>query len=499
MNNHRKPVIVGTGQYLQKETDLQQALEPLDLMIKTAYLAVEDAGCGPKLLKAVDYLGTPDVRSWKYGNLPSLLAHKLDIRPVVANMTYLGGNMSQWLVNQTARMIMDGECEAALLSGGESYYTVRRARLNNLTLDWSSEGPGETDRIGNNRLGFNNIEFKYNLATPTESYPLFENAWRANRGLTMTEHRTKMGKMLSRLTAVAADNPYARYPRCLTPEEITTATPENRMVGFPYTKRMCASLDVDKSSSLIMTSVSKARELGVPEDRWVYWLGGGDAEEDPWFVSERPNFHTCPAIRQSAEAALSEAGFAIQDIDYFDLYSCFHIAVQLACDELGLEENRPLTVTGGLPYAGQTGSGCGLDSIVSMVKKLQMDPEAKGMVTGNGWFLTKQSTGIYGAQPVERSTEKEMKDGSRPPREPVKVADDEAGGRGVIETYTVAHGRDGEPIRGLVIGRLEDGRRFIANTPEDKCLFDELEQEEGVGRVGWLSCHSGRHMFVPGQ
>ena len=38
----------------------------------------------------------------------------------------------------------------------------------------------------------------------------------------------------------------------------------------------------------------------------------------------------------------------------------------------------------------------------------------------------------------------------------------EPSGAATIETYTVLHDRDGAPVRGLVIGRLDDGRRFLA-------------------------------------
>ena len=74
---------------------------------------------------------------------------------------------------------------------------------------------------------------------------------------------------------------------------------------------------------------------------------------------------------------------------------------------------------------------------------------------------------------------------------------DEASGRGVIEAYTVVHGRDGEPERGVAIGRLDDDRRFIAVLPTDRCVLQSLEREEGVGRTGTVRHDGGRNVFDP--
>ncbi len=56
-----------------------------------------------------------------------------------------------------------------------------------------------------------------------------------------------------------------------------------------------------------------------------------------------------------------------------------------------------------------------------------------------------------------------------------------------VETYTVVFGREGEPEQGIVIGRLGDGTRFIANTPADAGLFSSMTSEEFIGRKGRVS------------
>lgn len=52
------------------------------------------------------------------------------------------------------------------------------------------------------------------------------------------------------------------------------------------------------------------------------------------------------------EKALSMAKWNIDEIDFFDLYSCFPSMVELGREALDIPENtsKPLTVTGGLPF-----------------------------------------------------------------------------------------------------------------------------------------------------
>src|SRR5439155_526010 len=139
---------------------------------------------------------------------------------------------------------------------------------------------------------------------------LFENAIRANLGLSIEEHQRRLGELGSRFAAVAAGNPYAWFPVEHSPEEITSVRADNRMVGFPYPKLMNAIIETDQAAALIMTGSRTARELGIPEDRWVYLRGCGDAT-DKWFVSERLNYHSSPAIRAATQRALGMAGIPL--------------------------------------------------------------------------------------------------------------------------------------------------------------------------------------------
>ena len=84
-----------------------------------------------------------------------------------------------------------------------------------------------------------------------------------------------------------------------------------------------------------------------------------------------------PAAQRVADQALAYAGVTVGDIDHFDFYSCFPIAVSnTACDGLGLAHDDPrgLTVTGGLPFFGGPGNNYSMHAIATVLEKLRADP-----------------------------------------------------------------------------------------------------------------------------
>jgi acetyl-CoA C-acetyltransferase len=245
---------------------------------------------------------------------------------------------------------------------------------------------------------------------------------------------------------------------------------------------MNANLDTDQSAAVIMCSVDAARALAVPEEKWVFPWSGADAH-DHWFVSERADLHSSPAIRVAGGAALRLAGLGIDDVAHVDLYSCFPSAVQIGAAELGLgldEPDRPLTVTGGLSFAGGPGNDYAMHSIAAMVDVLRTDPGSKGLVTALGWYITKHSMGVYSTEPPPdgfRHAQPQAEVDALPRREAIADYD----GPVTIESYTVMHERDGEPAIGLVACLLPDGRRTWANTNEP-ALMKSMTLEEFVGR-----------------
>ena len=113
--------------------------------------------------------------------------------------------------------------------------------------------------------------------------------------------------------------------------------------------------------------------------------------------------------------------------------------------------------------------------------------------------MTKQSAGIYSTDPPTKPFapkdpglyQHEIDADKGPP-----VAEN-ANGPAAVETYTVMHDRKG-PSYAILFGRLGDGRRFIANTPEDAGLLREMVERDMIGAGGRATHHNGRNLFLPG-
>jgi len=500
MTDDQRPVLIGAAQLVQRDVPPAEAASPLEMLERVARSAGESAGIGARGLAGTDSVAVVDVVAWRPRNAPRLLAERLGAQPKQELLSAVGGEMPLLLVNRLARAIARGETRLALVAGVHNLRTLRRAGNARLKLDWPQGGEGQPETLGVTRGGSSPAEAEYGLGRPSEVYPIFANALRARRGLGLEAHRRRMGALMSRFSAVAARNPHAWFPVARSADEITTPSPSNRMIAFPYTKYMNAVIETDQAAAVLLASAAAARELGVPEHRWVHWWGGGSARETEWYPSERPDFARCPALASAVTEALEEAGTTLDELALLDLYSCFPVAVEMACEMLGLEEDdaRGLTVTGGLPYAGGPGNGYTLHSLATLVERLRERPGATALATGNGWYLTNHAATVVASAPREADAWPR----EPAPRPPLELAAETAStapaaGRGSLETYTVLYDRDGAPARGVVLGRTEAGRRFVANTPEDPALLEQLVTHDPIGARGSLREEEGRNLFDP--
>lgn len=509
----RTPVLIGAGQFTYRG-DAGQSPSPTQLLKIAAEAAAADAGIGAAGLRGLDSLIVAPSAIAQPGasrsggapfssNAPAQLGAMLGAQPRWAALSAMGGNSSQYIINRMAERVARGETDLGLVIGCEVLGSVSKRLARGLGFeDWeaaedlSLEAPPV---VGDNRPGVSAYEARHGLDRPINIYPVFENALRARDGRSLADHQARIGALFERFTAVAAENPHAWFPVKRSAAELVTVTERNRMIGFPYPKLLNAIMEVDQAAGVLIASVATARALGVPDDRWVFLHGCADAN-DIWHILERQDFHSSPAMRLTGRRAFEMAGIDADALSYIDLYSCFPSAVQVGAEELGLslDDPRGFTVTGGLPYAGGPGNNYAMHSAATMVQKLRADPGAFGLVTANGWYLTKQSTGIYSTRRPERPFERQ--DPAALQREidalPHPEVTEAPTGRGVIETYTVVHKREG-PFLGIVIGRDEAGRRFAANTPGDPQTLANLEATEQVGRTGVVTQAGNRNVFTP--
>ena len=142
----------------------------------------------------------------------------------------------------------------------------------------------------------------------------------------------------------------------------------------------------------------------MPEERWVFPQSGADAN-DHWYMSERPELHRSPAIRLAGRrrpaswpASRSTTSGSSTSTRAFPWWCRWpHAELGLAVDD----PDRPLTLTGGLTFAGGPGNNYTSHGIARAVQALRAAPGTHALVSGLGWFATKHSFGVYGTEPPE--------------------------------------------------------------------------------------------------
>ncbi len=195
--------------------------------------------------------------------------------------------------------------------------------------------------------------------------------------------------------------------------------------------------------------------------------------------------------------ALALAVATIDDCSTFDFYSCFPIPVfNAAIEGLGLsvDDPRGLTVTGGLPYFGGAGNNYSMHAIAGVVERLRATGGARfGLVGANGGYQSKYACLVLSPKPAAwralvHDTIQTRLDAVS---DVVPVA--EASGHGTVETYTVWR-KKGTPSNAIVIGRLADGGRFIANAADEATLARAAD-EDLVGTTVTLTFDGKRNRF----
>jgi acetyl-CoA C-acetyltransferase len=479
--NPRTPVLVAHGQVNHREAAQDNTLEPVDLMAAAAHQAAD-----ARVLAEVDSIRVVNVLSVHYRDPALLLGHRIGAGTFSTRYSGIGGNVPQTLVNRACADIQQGRADVVLVAGAEMWRTRTRLRADGQRLAYTEQDESIALPEGSNE----NVpmagaaEDRIRLDRPAYIYPLFEQALRVSTGESVDDHRRRVAELWARFSQVAVQNPHAWIRKSVTAEEISQPGPANRMISWPYTKLMNSNNMVDQGAALILTSAEAATRLGIPDDRWVFPYAGTDAH-DTYAISERAELHRSPAIRIGGTRALELAGLGIDDMDYVDLYSCFPSAVQVAAAELGLPADdaaRPLTVTGGLTFAGGPWNNYVAHSIATMAGLLTTNPGSRGLITANGGYLTKHSFGVYGTQPPKSEFRWEDSQ-SAVDSEPTRTAVTDWEGVGTVEAWTTPFDRDGRPEKAFLSVRTPDERRTLAVITDPSAAAQTVDEDIGGAKV----------------
>jgi acetyl-CoA C-acetyltransferase len=459
------PVLVGVGQVSNKDPD--RLVHPVDLLEEAARAALADARADLRDRIGAVYAAPLSVFSEAQGG--PMLAERLGLPAGARHQSRYSGAGPQKNIAHAAREIAEGRLDAALVVGGIADASVRNARHRGVeppappTSVWSQGSDGvDLERLGGWERPFS-AEGAAGAQMPSSYFAVLASALAAAAGHSAAEHRRWLGELLAPFTQVAASRPeLAWFPEARTADAIAEPAPGNRFVAEPFTKLMCSFPTVDLAAAVLVTSVEVADRIGIPKEVRVFpWSAASAHEHGP--PSTWPSIHRAEAYSLAAAAACEAAGVRLDEIDAFDLYSCFPAAVEIGMAAFGIApgDPRPLTLTGGLPYFGGPGASYALHGIACAVERCRASG-GLAAVGALGGFVDDFAAGIYSPAPPSRPFTYAGADVQLQPEQRsvtvVRSADTEA----LVVAATVLHDRDGGPVDAPVIVELADGTRVGA-------------------------------------
>jgi acetyl-CoA C-acetyltransferase len=461
-SEHRIPVIVGVGEIVDRAKEITDGLEPLTLLEQALKRAEADSGA--KLLGEIQSLDVVNFLSWRYRDPEKQLGARLGIAPAHLYYGPVGGESPIRYLHEAAQRIARGECSVAAVCGAEAQSSATKAERAGVALPWTPFAH-DVEEPKRGAAFQKPMAVKLGVFRPVTVYPFYEAASSAHWGQSPREAMAESGELWSRYSEAALHNPNAWLKRHFAPEEITTPSPDNRLIAWPYTKLMVANPTVNMGAGVLLTSLAKAREAGIAEDRLIYPWGGASAEEPRDYLLRDQFFEGHP---QNAvlNAVMDLAGGDGKAFDAIELYSCFPCVPKMARRTLGLGADVQTTVTGGLTFFGAPLNTYMTHAACAMVRNLRSGTKL-GLLYGQGGFVTKHHALVLSRQPPREALAQDTSVQAEADRRKGAVPDfvTEASGKGKVESFTVIYGRNGDVEHGVVMLRTPENARALARVP----------------------------------
>jgi acetyl-CoA acetyltransferase len=326
--------------------------------------------------------------------MPSLMVSEyLGLRPRYSSSDSIGGSSFVAHVHEAVQAIGSGACDVALITHGETRRSNRRrgvqtrpAHFDPWLPDWQWERP-------------------YGVEAPPAAYALAATRHMHQYGTT-TEH---FAEIAVATRSWASLNPRAYSQKPLTIDEVLAAP----YLVYPFRPTDCC-LVTDAGGAVLLTSVDRARTLGVP----VVEVLGSAVAHTHYGISQMPDLTTTPAAISGVEA-FRQAGLTPDDIDVAELYDSFTYTALVQLEDLGfcakgegggfvsgqrtaVGGDFPLNTSGGgLSY---THPGMfGIFLLIEAVRQLrgdcgprQVEDAEVALVNGMGGYLSSSATAILG-------------------------------------------------------------------------------------------------------
>ncbi|KAK2627675.1 hypothetical protein QTJ16_002321 [Diplocarpon rosae] len=209
------PIVVGVGDIKNRSQEVDEAIEPVRLMIQAIRAAIKDADLSPskakELQSSIDSVGVVNTWTWPYSDLPGLISEQLGIHPTHTVLSHHGGDSPAKLFDEAARRISFRESKVAIITGGEALASLSACAAAGISPPgWTTpDKSGPSVSVSDVSSMKSSIGTHHSVGLPIHVYPLYENGFRAYRGQSIQDNNRESAELYADFARVAEANPLA--------------------------------------------------------------------------------------------------------------------------------------------------------------------------------------------------------------------------------------------------------------------------------------------------
>mgnify|MGYP003335772909 FL=1 len=469
------PILIGAAN-IQQKNSLDKLDEALILMDKAFKLAARDSS--PKITKYIDEIRVPK-GFWKYRDPGAWIAEKNNFLNKPTTYVSKIGVLQQTLINEAIKKIMAGDINASLIIGGESRYKLVQSLKANKEYK-------ETKLIQNPD---HYLKAQSDLNLPEEIkelshmavgyYAILENALRHKNKNSVKQHKKIIADLYEGFSEIASQNKDSLISKKIKSHEISESSKMNPYQAFPYNKYHCTSWNVNQASALIICNKRIADKLEIPEAKRIYPLAASETNYMNPLI-QRESMLKPLGMKLAAKFIIDQLNKFQKNVDFYDLYSCFPVAVQMFAESLNIKPSKSSTITGGMSFAGGPLNHYVLTSTVQMIDKLRNKPNSIGLITGVSGVMTKQSYALWSSEKITNFSHKDVTSQVEKLDIPMLLSHKKSGEAKIV-SYTILKDKKNYKKKAVIYAETKNKKRLILSSQKKEFIKD-MERNEWIGK-----------------
>lgn len=469
-----KVVAIGIGN-IQQHGNFQDLDEALILMDKATKKAIIDSS--KKIVNFIDEIRIPE-GFWGYKDPGKWIAHNNKFKNNPTTYVTKIGILQQNLINQAIQKIQNGEIRASLIVGGESRYKIIRAQIEDKEYEETplNKSPDYYQKADTNLFLDKEIDELSMMAVGY--YAIMENAYRFSKNEEIFKHNKKLAKLYAGFSKIAYKNKNSWSNKKYSEQDIMNVSLKNSYQAYPYYKLHCTSWNVNQASAIILCSEEIADKLYISRNKRIYPLASSENNHMLTLI-QRENLINPIGMKLAAKYIKDTLALHNKGVDYYDLYSCFPIAVQMFCDSLELDLSSSLTITGGMSFAGGPLNHYVLHSTIQLIDKLRKNKDKIGLITGVSGLMTKQSYALWSDKYFDNFSMADVTLQAKKIDKPIPLSNKKSG-TATIVGYTILLDKKNSK-KAVIYAELKDKKRLILNSRNPK-VIESMENSEWIGK-----------------